>query len=72
MYSGYVTDIDGILVGHYTDEANKTGLTAIIAPEGAVCGSDVRGGAPGTRETDLTKPGHLVEKKLTDLTYLWK
>lgn len=62
MYSGYVTDIDGILVGHYTDETNKTGLTAIIAPKGAVCGSDVRGGAPGTRETDLTKPGHLVEK----------
>jgi len=62
MYSGYVTDIKGILVGHYTDEANKTGVTAILCPGGAVCGSDVRGGAPGTRETDLTKPGHLVEK----------
>lgn len=62
MYQGYVTDIKGIYVGHYTDEEHKTGVTAILAPEGAVCGSDVRGGAPGTRETDLTKPGHLVEK----------
>lgn len=62
MYGGYVTDIEGVLVGHYTDEIHKTGVTAILVPEGAVCGSDVRGGAPGTRETDLTKPGHLVEK----------
>lgn len=61
-YSGYVTDIDGVLVGHYTDEVNKTGCTAILFPKGAVAGSDIRGGAPGTRETDLTKPGHTVEK----------
>lgn len=62
MYDGYLTDIDGVKVGHITDEENKTGCSAILIPEGAVCGSDVRGGAPGTRETDLTKPGKLVEK----------
>ncbi len=61
-YSGYLTDIKGVLVGHYSDEKNKTGCTAILFPEGAVAGSDVRGGAPGTRETDLTKPGHTVQK----------
>lgn len=61
-FSGYVTDIKDVLVGHYTDEKNKTGCTAILFPKGAVAGSDVRGGAPGTRETDLTKPGHTVEK----------
>lgn len=61
-YQGYLTDIQGVLVGHYTDEKNKTGCTAILFSQGAVAGSDVRGGAPGTRETDLTKPGHTVEK----------
>lgn len=61
-YSGYLTDIKGVLVGHYSDEKDKTGCTAILFPEGAVAGSDVRGGAPGTRETDLTKPGHTVQK----------
>ncbi|MBQ4062321.1 MAG: P1 family peptidase [Christensenellaceae bacterium] len=62
MYSGYITDIDGIEVGHYTDSVNKTGLTAVIARKGAVCGCDVRGGAPGTRETALTRPGQLVKE----------
>lgn len=61
-YAGYLTDIDDVLVGHYTDESHKTGCTAILFPNGAVAGSDVRGGAPGTRETDLTKPGHTVQK----------
>ena len=62
MYKGYVTDINGIEVGHYTDEKNLTGVTAVIAKEGAVCGADVRGGGPGTREIALTRPGPLVEK----------
>ncbi|HOV70378.1 MAG TPA: P1 family peptidase, partial [Clostridia bacterium] len=62
MYEGYITDIEGIEVGHYTDSINMTGCTAIICRKGAIVGSDVRGGAPGTRETDLTKPGNLVEK----------
>ena len=61
MYSGYITDIGGIEVGHYTDNLNKTGLTAVIARNGAVCGCDVRGGAPGTRETALARPGQMVK-----------
>ncbi len=61
-YKGCITDIEGLLAGHYTDLLNKTGCTVVVCPEGAVCGADVRGGAPGTRETDLLKPGMLVEK----------
>ncbi|MCL4396396.1 MAG: P1 family peptidase [Chloroflexi bacterium] len=58
-----ITDVDGILVGHYTDEENATGCTVILCPaEGAVGGVDVRGPAPATRETDLLRPGHLVER----------
>lgn len=58
-----ITDIDGILVGHYTDAGNATGCTVILCPpDGAVGGVDVRGPAPATRETDLLRPGHLVER----------
>jgi L-aminopeptidase/D-esterase-like protein len=61
--SGSLVDVPGIRVGHYTDLANITGCTVIIAPpEGAVAGVDVRGRAPATRETDLIRPGHLVER----------
>ncbi len=58
-----ITDVDGILVGHYTDAENKTGCTVILCPpDGAIGGVDVRGLAPATRETDLLAPGHLVER----------
>ena len=58
-----ITDIDGILVGHFTDLENATGCTVILCPPaGAVGGVDVRGPAPATRETDLLRPGHLVER----------
>ncbi|MGB8648150.1 MAG: P1 family peptidase [Anaerolineae bacterium] len=58
-----LTDIEGIRVGHYTDLEHVTGCTVVLAPpEGAVAGVDVRGPAPGTRETDLLRPGHLVER----------
>jgi len=58
-----ITDIDGILVGHYTDLQNATGCTVILCPpDGAIGGVDVRGPAPATRETDLLRPGHLVER----------
>ena len=62
MFSGCITDIDGIVAGHYTDEIGKTGCTAILCPHGATAGVDVRGAAPGTRETALLSPGHLVKK----------
>lgn len=58
-----ITDVDGIRVGHYTDLENITGCTVVLAPpEGAVAGVDVRGLAPGTRETELLRPAHLVER----------
>jgi len=56
------TDIDGIKVGHEQDLEAATGCTVIICEEGASAGVDVRGGAPGTRETDLLNPVNLVEK----------
>jgi L-aminopeptidase/D-esterase-like protein len=62
MYSGCITDITGVTAGHYTDGANKTGCTVIIIEAGAVCGVDVRGSAPGTRETDLLRPMNAVQK----------
>ncbi len=58
----YLTDINGILVGHAQDETALTGCTVILCPQGAIAGVDQRGGAPGTRETDLLHPMHLVEK----------
>jgi L-aminopeptidase/D-esterase-like protein len=57
-----LTDIHGLLVGHYTDTAAASGVTVIVCPEGAVAGVDVRGAAPGTRETDLLNPVNLAEK----------
>ena len=60
-YNG-LTDIKGILVGHYTDFDAVSGVTVVVAPKGAVAGVDVRGSAPGTRETDLMAPQNLVEK----------
>jgi L-aminopeptidase/D-esterase-like protein len=57
-----ITDIPGITVGHYTDLDSITGCTVILCEEGATVGVNVSGSAPGTRETDLCKPGNLVEK----------
>jgi L-aminopeptidase/D-esterase-like protein len=61
MYNA-ITDITGIKVGHYTDLEAATGCTVILCETGAVAGVDVRGSAPGTRETDLLHPMNLVEK----------
>ncbi len=57
-----LTDVAGILVGNLTDTAAVSGVTVVICPEGAVGAVDVRGAAPGTRETDLLAPVNLVEK----------
>lgn len=56
------TDIDGIKVGNAQDVEGATGCTVIICEEGATAGVDVRGGSPGTRETDLLDPQNLVDK----------
>jgi len=61
MYNA-ITDVPGIKVGHYTDKEAATGCTVILCETGAVAGVDVRGSAPGTRETDLLHPMNLVEK----------
>ena len=55
-------DIPGLRVGHAQDETAATGCTVVVCEDGAVAGVDVRGGAPGTRETDLLDPRNLVER----------
>jgi len=60
--AGAITDVAGIEVGHFTETRRPTGCSVIIAREGAVAGVDVRGAAPGTRETDLLEPTHLIDK----------
>jgi len=57
-----ITDIPGIEVGQAQDDEALTGCTVILCRKGAVAGVDVRGSAPGTRETDLLDPVNLVEK----------
>ena len=59
---GSITDIKGIEVGHYTDKEARTGCTVVLCRDGAVGGVDVRGSAPGTRETDLLDPVNAMEK----------
>ncbi len=58
-----ITDVDGVLVGHATRDAPGwlTGVTVVVPPAGTVGGVDVRGGGPGTRETDLLDPAALVD-----------
>jgi L-aminopeptidase/D-esterase-like protein len=57
-----ITDVPGIRLGHAQDLEALTGVTAVLAPAGAVVGVAVEGSAPGTRETDLCRPGNLVEQ----------
>jgi L-aminopeptidase/D-esterase-like protein len=61
MYNA-ITDVSGIKVGHYTDQKAATGCTVVLCEQGAVAGVDVSGSSPGTRETDLLRPGNLVER----------
>ena len=57
-----VTDVAGLRVGNASDARLKSGVTVLVADAAFVAGVDVRGGAPGTRETDLLAPGRLVER----------
>lgn len=61
--NGCVTDVEGVRVGHFqrTSRGYRTGTTVILLPDGTTGGVDVRGGAPGTRETDLLDPTNLVD-----------
>lgn len=57
-----INDIEGFAIGHWTNLQAGTGCTAIVAPQGATAGVDVRGAAPASRETDLLKPENTVDK----------
>ena len=59
---GAITDVAGIEVGHFTDDRRPTGCSVVIVRDGAVAGVDVRGAAPGTRETDLLAPTNVVDR----------
>ncbi len=59
---GAITDVPGIEVGHWTDPRRPTGCTVVMARDAAVAGVDVRGAAPGTRETDLLSPTNTVQQ----------
>jgi L-aminopeptidase/D-esterase-like protein len=59
---GSIVDVPGLRVGHFTLAERLTGCSVVLAPEGAVGAVDVRGAAPGTRETDLLDPANLVDK----------
>jgi L-aminopeptidase/D-esterase-like protein len=52
-HQGSIVDVQGLLVGHFTLSERLTGCSVVLAPKGAVGAVDVRGAAPGTRETDL-------------------
>lgn len=58
---GSILDVPDVKVGHIEDNSNKTGCTVILFEKGAICGVDVRGSAPGTRETDLLNPVNAIE-----------
>ena len=60
--SNTITDVPGIKVGHADNKEAITGCSVVLCEKGAVGGVDQRGGAPGTRETDLLRPMHMVEK----------
>src|SRR5687768_10968066 len=62
LLGGFITDIKGIKVGHFTDVRRPTGCTVVLCEEGAVASVDVRGASPGTRETDLLDPVNKVEQ----------
>ncbi|WKL16764.1 P1 family peptidase [Comamonas testosteroni] len=61
-HEGHIGRVQGISVGHFSDSRRPTGCTAVLCPLGAVGGVDVRGAAPGTRETDLLNPSNLVHE----------
>lgn len=62
--AGHLCDVEGVRVGHHARASAtwRTGTTVVLLPEGTVGGVDVRGGAPGTRETDLLAPDALMNR----------
>ena len=62
MYKGYLTDVEGLEVGHETDLEGMTGCTVILCEEGATPGVDIRGSAPATREIAIFDPKKSVDR----------
>ena len=62
IHNNSLTSLQGILVGHYTDLRRPTGCTVVLCTEGALAGVDVRGAAPGTRDTDVLSPSNTVQE----------
>ena len=56
-----ITDVAGLTVGHWTEPEAKTGCTVVLPPAGTIASCEVRGGAPGTRGTDMLQPGTIIE-----------
>ena len=61
IHNNSLTSLQDILVGHYTDDRRPTGCTVVLCPNGAVAGVDVRGAAPGTRDTEALSPSSTVQ-----------
>jgi len=61
IHNNSLTSLQDILVGHYTDVRRPTGCTVVLCPKGAVAGVDVRGAAPGTRDTEALSPSNTVQ-----------
>ncbi len=59
---GHLCDVAGLSLGHWTDTRRPTGCSVILCPQGVVAGVDVRGAAPGSRETDLLRPENTVQQ----------
>src|SRR5579863_9841025 len=59
---GSITEVQGVRVGHFTEPRRPTGCTVLLLGKGATAGVDVRGSAPGTRETDLLNPLNTVQQ----------
>ncbi|MFP3895694.1 MAG: P1 family peptidase [Anaerolineales bacterium] len=62
LFSGSLTDVHGLELGHATDDEALTGCTVVLCRQGATAGGIVRGLAPGTREMALLRPGTLIQK----------
>lgn len=60
--AGGITNVQGVKVGHFTESRRPTGCTVVLFEKGATAGVDVRGSAPGTRETDLLNPINTVQQ----------
>jgi L-aminopeptidase/D-esterase-like protein len=57
-----IADVEGVTVGHWTDDVAMTGCTVVLPPPGTIASCEVRGGAPGTRSTDILQPGTILEQ----------